>query len=68
MLPPAPGRFSITIGWPHRRERSALMSRVMMSVVPPGEKPISTFTSRCGHCARAASEKSNSPASSARMG
>ena len=48
MLPPAPVRFSITIAWPHNRVSSGARVLVMMSVVPPAEKPMMIRTSRVG--------------------
>jgi hypothetical protein len=36
MLPPPPGRFSITIGWPRRSASRGPMSLATVSELPPG--------------------------------
>ena len=38
MLPPAPGRFSITTGWPSSGAIRSASSRAVMSAAPPGGK------------------------------
>ncbi|OGA31670.1 MAG: hypothetical protein A3G80_04185 [Betaproteobacteria bacterium RIFCSPLOWO2_12_FULL_62_13b] len=35
-LPPAPGRLSITIGWPSRGDSAWAITRARMSGEPPG--------------------------------
>ena len=47
-LPPAPGRVSITTGWPSFSDRCWPMMRARMSFGPPGAKPISQRTGRVG--------------------
>ena len=44
MLPPAPGRFSMTTGWPHISESLGAKVRAVMSVALPGEKPTTKRT------------------------
>src|SRR5690349_13711521 len=53
-MPEAPGRFSTTTGWPKLSESFCAMSRPMMSVEPPGEKPSIRRTVFVGYaCANA---------------
>ena len=60
MLPPAPGRFSTTTGWPRARESGSASARATMSGWPPGAKGTTSFTawagvhSRCGEAPRQA--------------
>jgi hypothetical protein len=37
MMPPAPGRFSTTTGWPSASESFGATRRAGVSVAPPGE-------------------------------
>ena len=48
MFPPAPGLFSMTMGWPRAFLNSSEISRAMMSVVPPAENPITMVIGRLG--------------------
>jgi hypothetical protein len=48
MLVPAPGRLSMMNGWPSCSVRCCATRREMMSVVPPGEKPMIQRTGRIG--------------------
>ncbi|MNO05601.1 hypothetical protein D3C81_2270570 [compost metagenome] len=48
MLPPAPGLFSTTKGWPSFCVSVLVTLRVRVSVVPPGENATMTFTGRSG--------------------
>jgi hypothetical protein len=48
IMPLAPGRFSMTSGWPRWSAIAGCMVRAMMSVAPPGAKPMSTRTGREG--------------------
>ena len=48
MLPPAPGLFSTTKGWPSFCVRVLVTLRVRVSVVPPGENATMTLTGRSG--------------------
>jgi hypothetical protein len=48
MLVPAPGRLSMTNGWPSCSPRCCTITREMMSVVPPGAKPMIQRTGRAG--------------------
>src|SRR5687768_12155370 len=56
MLPPAPGRLSITIVWPSPSESRVARRRAMVSLAPPGAKPSTTRIGRSGYfcCAIAA--------------
>ena len=47
-VPVAPGRFSITTGWPRFSERPGAMMRATTSVPPPGGKPTTMRTGRVG--------------------
>ena len=38
-VPPAPGRFSTTTGWPSVAASDGAISRATISVVPPAPKP-----------------------------
>lgn len=38
MVPPAPGRFSTTTGWPSATLRRSAIGRAMVSVAEPGVK------------------------------
>jgi hypothetical protein len=55
ILPLAPGRFSITTGWPSNRAIPSAKSRAAKSVPPPGGLGTSTVIGRLGAhpCARA---------------
>ena len=46
MLPPAPGRFSITTGWPSSGAICSASSRAVMSAAPPGGKGTTIFKAR----------------------
>ncbi|MNC74835.1 hypothetical protein D3C75_1262600 [compost metagenome] len=48
ILPPAPGLFSTTKGWPSFCVSVFVTLRVSVSVVPPGEKATMTLTGRSG--------------------
>jgi len=48
MLPPAPGLFSTTKGWPSFFASRLLTPRVSVSVVPPAEKATTTLTGPAG--------------------
>src|SRR4051812_38095163 len=48
MLVPAPGRFSMIIGWPSRSDSHWPINRVMRSADPPGAKPTMMRTGRDG--------------------
>src|SRR3954452_9685727 len=57
MVPPAPGRFSTTNGWPSCSERRCVTVRAMMSVALPAVNGTMTCTRLVGHdCASAALE------------
>src|ERR1700726_3463034 len=49
MLPPAPGRFSTTMGWPRRTDSHWPIKRATTSTEPPGAKPTTTRTGRDGY-------------------
>lgn len=54
VMPPAPGRFSITTGWPSAFARLALMARMAPSAPEPAESGRMTRSGRSGWpCARA---------------
>src|SRR5258706_9020027 len=60
MLPPAPARLSITIGWPRISVSFCPAMRAMMSVGPPGANGMMTRTGLEGHaCALAAPKDRN---------
>ncbi len=63
-MPPAPGRFSSTIGWPSRFSRPGCTIRPIASELPPGGKLISMRIGRSGHalCAAAAPAKATQSA------
>jgi len=48
MLPPAPGRFSITSGWPSVALTCGPMARRMASALPPGGKVTTTLIGLVG--------------------
>src|SRR5215210_2508194 len=48
MLPPAPARLSITIGWPSAAWSAFCSTRAARSVCPPGGKPTIRLTGRSG--------------------
>src|SRR5579862_7767592 len=48
ITPPAPARFSTTIGCPKAAWTFALVTRATMSVVPPGAKGTTSLTGRLG--------------------
>src|ERR1700730_8055516 len=48
ILVPAPGRFSITNGWPRRSDSHCPISRATMSYPPPAAKPTMMCTGRDG--------------------
>ena len=53
MLPPAPGRFSTTTGWPSTGVRAFASARARTSVAAPGGKATTMRTGRSGQeCAR----------------
>src|SRR3954462_5371098 len=54
MLPPAPGRFSTTTGWPRRSDIGTAMLRATRSALPPGGKLTMKRIGFDGHCAWAA--------------
>src|SRR5882762_6451047 len=55
MVPPAPGRFSITTGWPTCKETFSDTVRAMMSVPLPGVNGTMTLIGFAGQaCAQAA--------------
>ncbi len=65
MLPPAPGRFSITSGWPSFSLTRGAMARTMASALPPGGKVTITRMGLVGQAAswaRAGLAKANSVA------
>jgi hypothetical protein len=47
-MPPAPGMFSMTKGWPNWVESFCATERVTISPRPPGPKPTRIFTGRDG--------------------
>src|SRR5262245_46059246 len=55
MLPPAPGRFSTTTGWPQVLRISSAIRRVTMSVLPPAVNPTTIVICLLGYalCAEA---------------
>src|SRR5438105_6696054 len=53
MLPPAPARFSITIGWPSASPSGTERIRVTVSCTPPGVNATTIFTGFAGHWAAA---------------
>src|SRR3954468_12051215 len=55
-LPPAPGRFSTTTGWPSVSESFAPRARARMSLGPPGVKP-TTKRTFCAIAGQAASSR-----------
>src|SRR4051794_27407313 len=50
MRPPAPVRFSGTTCWPRPSLIFAATMRPTTSTLPPGGKPISSFTGLTGYC------------------
>ena len=52
VMPPAPGKFSMTTGWPSAFDKAGLAARMMVSTPEPG--PTGTMT-RIGVCAWAGS-------------
>ena len=48
MLPPAPGRFSTTTGWPSRSPAPGRPARAVTSVLPPAAKPTIRRIGRSG--------------------
>jgi hypothetical protein len=48
ILPPAPGRFSVTKDWPRWSVSHCPISRAVMSTPPPAAKPATIFTGRVG--------------------
>src|SRR3954464_10376747 len=58
MVPPAPGRFSTSTGWPSAADNLSLTLRAMMSVALPGVNGTTMRTGFVGKvCAAAFSEK-----------
>ncbi len=55
MVPVAPGRFSTTSGWPSCSPMAGAISRVTVSIAPPGGKDTMTRIGLVGQagCARA---------------
>jgi hypothetical protein len=51
MVPPAPGRFSTTKGWPKTDEKWFAAARPAVSGVEPGGNGTMTRTGRSGHAA-----------------
>ena len=49
-VPAAPGRFSITIGWPRCFSVAGASARIAMSVEPPGGQGTISVTGRVGNC------------------
>src|SRR4051812_46923731 len=61
MLPPAPGRLSITNCWPRASDSFCPTRRASTSVVPPGAKGTSNRTGLAGYaCARTKLELASS--------
>ena len=52
-MPVAPGRFSITTGWPRFSPSRGAMMRATTSVPPPGGKPTTMRTGFAGYWASA---------------
>ncbi len=48
MLPPAPGLFSTTTGWPQASVSFCATSRPVVSSGPPGGNGTTSFTARAG--------------------
>src|SRR6476646_6769356 len=62
-VPAAPGRFSMTTGWPSFSCNDCAMMRPMMSAPPPGPNGTMMRTGRCGHsCADAPTVLRSNPA------
>src|SRR5438552_7756639 len=62
---PAPGLFSITIGWPSRVESFSDTARATMSTPPPGGNGTTTRSVFAGYaCARASAGANSSAGSS----
>ena len=53
-MPPAPGLFSMTTGWPQREASLSLMARTIRSSELPGPVGTTIFTGRLGQAAWAA--------------
>src|SRR5262249_14459380 len=64
-VPPAPGRFSITTGWPSFSCSDCATMRPMMSAPPPGPNGTTMRTGRCGQSCAAASAAPRSHAAEA---
>src|SRR5690606_12028348 len=61
ILPPAPGLFSTTIGWPRSLASDSPSVRAITSIAPPGGKGTIQVMGRSGYAA-AAAEAANRPA------
>ncbi len=68
ITPPAPARFSITMGWPSTPCTCGAMARARMSGLPPGGKPLirRTGPAGCQSCAAAGRAAKAAGAASAR--
>src|SRR5262245_16599200 len=65
MVPPAPGRFSTTNGWPSCSARRCVTVRAMMSVALPAVNGTITCTRLVGHDCASAVLETRHPASAA---
>ena len=61
MLPPAPGLFSTTTGWPRAVESFWPMIRASVSVLPPGAKGTTYVIGLLGHVSWAAADDDTAP-------
>src|SRR4051812_22349120 len=67
MVPPAPGLFSITIGWPRCFSVALASARIPMSVKPPAGHGTISVTGRVGNCCACATPANNAKAEASKI-